>query len=435
MDQMLFADSANPLAAVAGLYAHMFLHDYGRYLAWAFGVYFLIWRLFSRRLAERKIRRASAGGEQMRREFLASTRTAAIFALSGVLIVIGERAGIMQTYAAISERGWPYFWFSLAALIVLHDAWFYWTHRLIHDPRLFRRLHRTHHRSNNPTPLTAYSFDSGEAAINAAFMPLAAMAMPLSVTAIALFLMNMIARNVIGHSGYELFPARRCGRPLFDFLTTITHHDLHHAQAGWNYGLYFTWWDRICGTEHPLYHEKFAEAVRTPLDGSAVRALGLTPDRATALISAAAVASAALFFANAGQAVAAQSEDPLIAVAGVWATEGHGAHVALRRCADDEARLCGQIVWSWDPEVAASWRERLMLGDFLWNGEAFDDGWLANPEDGRTYRGKITLIADGALSLKGCAFVFCKSQIWRRIEAIPGCLASKPDQPPAAQMP
>ena len=82
----------------------------------------------------------------------------------------------------------------------------------------------------------------------------------------------MILRNAIGHCGYEIFPSTREGRPWFDWMTTVTHHDLHHAQAGWNFGFYFTFWDRLMGTEHPLYHEKFAEAVRKPLDGSAMKA-------------------------------------------------------------------------------------------------------------------------------------------------------------------
>jgi sterol desaturase/sphingolipid hydroxylase (fatty acid hydroxylase superfamily) len=55
-------------------------------------------------------------------------------------------------------------------------------------------------------------------------------------------------------------PARRDGKPLFDWITTPTHHDIHHAEAGWNYGLYFTWWDRLMGTEHPGYHARFAAA-------------------------------------------------------------------------------------------------------------------------------------------------------------------------------
>ncbi len=49
-------------------------------------------------------------------------------------------------------------------------------------------------------------------------------------------------------------------RFLNDWLTTTTHHDLHHADRRWNFGLYFTFWDRLMGTEHPDYHARFAAA-------------------------------------------------------------------------------------------------------------------------------------------------------------------------------
>lgn len=275
MDHSAQHNSFSLLPDIGGLYALMFAHDFGRYVVWTGLAWLILWRLLKGPLAERKIRQSSPSTDQMRREFWTSARSAAVFAVGGTIVVLGTQFGFMQVYERISDRGWGYFWLSLAAMIILHDAWFYWTHRLIHDPRLFRRFHRTHHRSNNPSPFTAYSFDLGEAAINAAYVPLICAVMPLSFAATAIFMTHMIARNVIGHAGYELFPAAKSGRPMFDWLTTVTHHDLHHSQAGWNYGLYFSWWDRLCGTEHPLYHEKFAVAVRKPLDGSAVRAMGL----------------------------------------------------------------------------------------------------------------------------------------------------------------
>jgi uncharacterized protein (DUF2147 family) len=272
-----------------------------------------------------------------------------------------------------------------------------------------------HHKSHNPSPFTAYSFDVPEAAVHGVFVTLALVFIPVSQPAIFIFLAHMILRNVIGHSGYEVFPARRDGRPVFDFMTTVTHHDLHHAQAGWNYGLYFTWWDRLMKTEHPLYAEKFAAAVRRPLDGSAVRAQ--QAPGVTVLIVALAV------LVGPSHRVHAETggPTPFDQFAGAWATEGHGAHVTLFRCAADSDRLCGRLDWSWDPSIKASQGDAPMLGDFLWTGAAFEYGWLKNPEDGRTYRGKITLTADGALVLRGCALVFCRSQIWRRIEDIPGC--------------
>ncbi|MEO1136711.1 MAG: sterol desaturase family protein [Pseudomonadota bacterium] len=278
---MEFALSTSPVIAVldvaafiARSFVQIFPFDLTRYVLGAGGVYLIVNLALSGLLASRKIRANSPGTAQMRREFLTSMRTVAIFAFTGAaLIATGVEAGVISIDARVAERGWTYFVFNLAALIVLHDAWFYWTHRLIHDPRLFRRLHRTHHKSHNPSPWTAYSFDAGEALINALFLPLALFLIPSSGLAVMVFLAHMIIRNAVGHCGYEIFPARRNGTPLFGWLTTVTHHDLHHAQAGWNYGLYFSWWDRLMKTEHPLYHEKFAVAVKKPLHGSAVAAI------------------------------------------------------------------------------------------------------------------------------------------------------------------
>jgi sterol desaturase/sphingolipid hydroxylase (fatty acid hydroxylase superfamily) len=269
---LLFAIFANARIG-ADAFFHILPHDVGRYVITAGGVFVIVNLAFASRLAGRKIREKSAAASQMRREFMTSLRTAVIFSLSGALTVLAQNAGAITMLGAPENPGWGYFAVNLAAIIIAHDAWFYWTHRLIHHPRLFRRAHRTHHKSHIPTPWTAYSFDMTEAAINAAYLPLFLIVMPTSILVIIVFLTHMIVRNVIGHCGYELFPARRDGRPLVDWLTTVTHHDLHHAQAGWNYGLYFTWWDRLMGTEHPLYHEKFAAAVRIPLDGSAVAAI------------------------------------------------------------------------------------------------------------------------------------------------------------------
>ena len=263
----------NAAQFISETYPGIWMFDTARYLIGAGSVYLLVWVVLSRALRNRKIRQASPDWRQMRREILASLRTAAIFAGVGGLSIAGlMAAGVDVVYGDPRARGWAYFGFSTAALIVLHDAWFYWTHRLIHHPKLFRRLHREHHKSHNPSPWTAYSFDPGEAVVNAIYLPLVLLIVPSSGLAIFIFVNHMMIRNAMGHSGYELFPSLRNGRPMFDWMTTVTHHDLHHAQAGWNFGLYFSWWDRLMGTEHPLYHEKFAAAVRKPLDGSAVKA-------------------------------------------------------------------------------------------------------------------------------------------------------------------
>ncbi|WP_109259995.1 sterol desaturase family protein [Hyphobacterium indicum] len=250
------------LSSLPLIWAGIAATDLARYLVGALGVFLLINLALAGLLAGRKIRPDSPPAQQMLTEFFVSLRTVFIFATAGgLLIAAGVAAGWIDLYMDPTERGWLYFWASVVVLIVAHDAWFYWTHRLIHHPRLFRRVHRRHHRSNNPSPFTSYSFDVAEAVVNAAYLPLIVLILPVSPLAMLIFTSHMMLRNAVGHCGYELFPAWR-GKPLFGWLTTVTHHDLHHAQAGWNFGLYFTFWDRVMGTEHPDYAERFAKAVR-----------------------------------------------------------------------------------------------------------------------------------------------------------------------------
>jgi sterol desaturase/sphingolipid hydroxylase (fatty acid hydroxylase superfamily) len=233
--------------------------DVARYVIFSVAVWLALWVVLAIPLAGRKIRDSRPPARQLLIEFLTSIRSIAIFSTIGLLTFGLFRAGWLPGPYTARSWGPAWFWASLVLMILAHDAWFYWTHRLIHDRRLFRRFHRRHHRSNNPSPFTAYSFDLGEAAINGIFVPLWMILVPTQWPVVGLFMLHQIVRNTIGHSGYELFPARKDGRPLIPFVTTVTHHDLHHAQAGWNYGLYFTWWDKLMGTEHPDYLKRFAE--------------------------------------------------------------------------------------------------------------------------------------------------------------------------------
>ena len=238
--------------------------DVTRYVVFAFGVWLLLWIVLAPVLKGRKIREDVPAPRQLILEVFFSIRSIAVFSTVGLITFLIDRAGFLPGPALARAWGPVWFWASLVLIIIGHDAWFYWTHRLIHDPRLFRTFHRRHHKSHNPSPFTAYSFDWGEAAINGLFVPVWLLIVPTQWPVIGLFMLHQIVRNTLGHSGYELFPARADGRPLLPFFTTVTHHDLHHAQAGWNYGLYFTFWDKVMGTEHPQYLARFAQAVRKP---------------------------------------------------------------------------------------------------------------------------------------------------------------------------
>jgi sterol desaturase/sphingolipid hydroxylase (fatty acid hydroxylase superfamily) len=121
-------------------------------------------------------------------------------------------------------------------------------------------MHRVHHKSKTPTPWTAYAFAPPEAVLEAGILPVAAFLLPMHEITIFLFVTHMIVRNVIGHAGVELFPGWWLQAPLLKWVTTTTHHDLHHSHGGYNFGLYFTWWDKCMNTEHPEYADRFMAA-------------------------------------------------------------------------------------------------------------------------------------------------------------------------------
>ena len=234
--------------------------DFIRYAVGAGGVYLLINLMLAGVLSKRKIRAKTPEMRQIVTEIAVSLRTVFIFASVGTLIYMGARLGVLPIYTDVETYGWIWLVASTLILIIAHDAWFYWSHWLMPRPRLYRWFHSRHHKSHNPTPFTSYSFDASEAVINAIYFPLILLIVPCHPIVLLIFTTHMMLRNAIGHCGYEIFPARRNGRPLFDWLTTVTHHDLHHAYAGRNFGLYFTWWDRWMGTENPRYRAAFRAA-------------------------------------------------------------------------------------------------------------------------------------------------------------------------------
>jgi sterol desaturase/sphingolipid hydroxylase (fatty acid hydroxylase superfamily) len=247
--------------------------DFLRYALAAGAVWLVVEVILGRRLAGRRILDATHAPGQVRREITYSLATVVIFAANGLLVWLMALTGRVEIYADVATRGWPWWWLSLLVIIVAHDAYFYWTHRWLHQRRWFRAVHGRHHASLHPTPWAAYAFHPVEALVQAAFLPLFLLGVPVHGAVIALFLMHMILRNTIGHCAHELLPWRWTPRGWLGWVTPVSHHHFHHARNRGNFGLYFTWWDRWCSTEDAdyLHHgdTRFAHAA-TPTGSKVV---------------------------------------------------------------------------------------------------------------------------------------------------------------------
>jgi lathosterol oxidase len=240
-----------------------------RYFLAAGLAFFTIGGVLGPVLRLRKIQHQSGPWLQISREIGNSLSTMFVFALIGVgMFASWYFYGIRAFYYDVTERSYLYLVISAIAIVVAHDAYFYWTHRLVHHPLLFRYLHAAHHKSRAPTPWAAYSFDPVDALIIGSFAPLFTYFVPIHWGVYTFFVAHMLVRNVLGHCGYELMPSSTLDTPWLSWNLSVTHHDLHHSSARYNYGLYFSWWDRIMGTEHPQYAAVFAAVVNhRPGDG------------------------------------------------------------------------------------------------------------------------------------------------------------------------
>lgn len=189
----------------------------------------------------------------------------------------------------------------MAALDVLHDAWFYFTHRLLHSKKLYRRVHSLHHESTVPTAFTGYAFHPLEGAIVFLNEILVTFLFPIHGGLHRCYHLWTTVIHNGGHAGYEIAPfipslaamatsavegaaavmkkvattagnssksgssssssssskaaarAEEASKKARAALNTVRHHDMHHRFPFAHFSLYFTHWDRLLGTEHAGY--------------------------------------------------------------------------------------------------------------------------------------------------------------------------------------
>lgn len=202
----------------------------------------------------------AAMGQQIRKEIGWSLMSAAIYGVPAGIIAWGwDQHGWTLVYRNWNSYPLWYLPLSLFAYLLAHDSWFYWTHRLMHRPKLFRAMHAVHHASRPPTAWAAMSFHPLEAITGAIVIPLLVFVIPVHIAVLGMVLAIMTLMGVTNHMGWEMFPGKLVHAPLGYWLITASHHQRHHENYTCNYGLYFRFWDRMCGTDRGLSERFSAE--------------------------------------------------------------------------------------------------------------------------------------------------------------------------------
>ncbi|MBE7412289.1 MAG: sterol desaturase family protein [Leptospiraceae bacterium] len=230
-----------------------------RYVVFAGIAYLIFWVWKKKDWEHKRIQIPYPDNRKIINEFYWSMSSMFIFAFIGLGIYYLKKSGKTLIYSDINEYGIGYFWFSIIAMIIIHDTYFYWAHRFMHIKPLYKFLHNVHHLSVNPSPWASFSFQPTESFLESIIVLIFVFILPVHSLAIMAFMIFMTFMNVLGHLGFELYPKNFVRHWFGKWHNTATHHNMHHKYFHYNYGLYFNFWDRVMGTNHPKYFESFDE--------------------------------------------------------------------------------------------------------------------------------------------------------------------------------
>lgn len=221
--------------------------------------YLIFWIIFGKKLSNRKIQLSKrAGWSQIKGEIGATFLSFIGGTLFSILLLSLNEIGFTQFYLETGKFGFGYEVITIIVMLVVSDTWFYWSHRSMHHPSIYKYVHALHHKSLDVNPYTSSSFHIIESLWLTLWLLPLALVMPISMTVLGVMQVIGTFNNLKSHLGYELFP-KFFSLPPFNILVNATNHSLHHTKYNGNYGLFFRFWDIICGTELNSTDSTFTE--------------------------------------------------------------------------------------------------------------------------------------------------------------------------------
>jgi len=135
-------------------------------------------------------------------------------------------------------------WLKLSVLIVFFllftDSLIYWIHRWLHHPVLYAPIHKLHHKWIISTPFASHAFHPADGFLQSTPYHIYVFLFPMNkFVYLSLFIfVNFWTISI--HDGAGVYNGV--------IINGADHHTIHHKQFNYNFGQYFTFWDRICGT-------------------------------------------------------------------------------------------------------------------------------------------------------------------------------------------
>ncbi|EFX00745.1 c-5 sterol desaturase [Grosmannia clavigera kw1407] len=164
-----------------------------------------------------------------------------VMALLTAPFFLAEVRGYGKLYEHTSDG--PGRWYDIAQMpffLFFTDMFVYMIHRGLHHPAIYKNLHKPHHKWIMPTPFASYAFHPVDGWMQSLPYHIYPMILPLQKWAyLALFIIINFWTIMI-HDGEFV-----SDNPIINGAAC---HSVHHYAFNYNYGQYFTLWDRIGGS-------------------------------------------------------------------------------------------------------------------------------------------------------------------------------------------
>ncbi|EEB08360.1 C-5 sterol desaturase Erg32 [Schizosaccharomyces japonicus yFS275] len=168
---------------------------------------------------------------------------------------LAEIHGYSQCYDRLDEYGYTYLICSVVMFLLFSDFAIYWIHRALHHRLLYAPLHKLHHKWVIPTPFSSHAFNFLDGYAQSLPYHIFPFLFPLNKY-LYLFLFGFVNLwTVLIHDGEYLSNNA--------IVNGSAHHAVHHMYFNYNYGQFFTLFDRLGSSHRQPEAEMFDAKLRT----------------------------------------------------------------------------------------------------------------------------------------------------------------------------
>ena len=232
-----------------GLLISLTLIIFFRYLIFSLAYHFTFFKVLKTSFQNRFLHKKKLKSKQYKKEIFWSAISGIIFGIFAIVVFYLFNNNYTAIYTNFNDFPIWYTPLSIIGFLFLQDTYYYWIHRWMHLPKIYKHFHLIHHKSVHTSAFTAFSFHPLETILQALFFPLILILLPIHLYAFFFVLGLMTLSATINHAGVEIYPSGKLGKFIKKWIIGATHHDKHHTKFNYNFGLYFTIWDRLLKTE------------------------------------------------------------------------------------------------------------------------------------------------------------------------------------------